>query len=278
VTIVGGNWPECLGQYFKDQNPAVRKNLEFFIALRNKIEHRSLPELDPEIFGECQAMLMNFESILCSQFGDRYAIRGGLSFALQFSRSAPKFHTSQAKSYSAIKAFVEKFRSSLDSEIQSNLSYSFKVFLVPKIGAHASKDSVAVEFVKYDPSKPEEMKQYERVVALIKPKHIQVANLGLLKATDAAKRIALALGRPFNLHHHRICYRHFNVRPPTNAPDPAACDTRYCIYDSLHRDYAYTEEWIGHLIKTLSDTATYDFLFAKKTALPKTTSGQEPAA
>jgi hypothetical protein len=187
----------------------------------NKIEHRSVPELDPEIFGECQAMLMNFESMLCGEFGDRYAIRGGLSFALQFSRSAPKFHASQAKSYSAIKAFVDKFRSSLNSEIQSDVSYSFKVFLVPKIGTHASKDSVAVEFVKYDPSKPEEMKQYERVVALIKPKHIQVANLGLLKASEVAKKVASTIGRPFNLHHHLICYRHFNVRPPTNAPDVA---------------------------------------------------------
>ncbi|MFQ5799931.1 MAG: DUF3644 domain-containing protein [Bacteroidota bacterium] len=51
---------ECLRQYYQNDNHAVRKNLEFFIALRNKSEHRSLPQLDTEIFGECQAMLMNF--------------------------------------------------------------------------------------------------------------------------------------------------------------------------------------------------------------------------
>ena len=56
---------ECLNQYFKtDTGNPVRKNLEFFIPLRNKIEHRSMPELDASIFGECQAMLLNFDEML----------------------------------------------------------------------------------------------------------------------------------------------------------------------------------------------------------------------
>jgi hypothetical protein len=80
----GWELKECLQQYYKGDNTAARKNLEFFIGLRNKIEHRSLAQLDAEIFGECQAMLLNFESLLVSEFGDRYAIRGGLTFALQF--------------------------------------------------------------------------------------------------------------------------------------------------------------------------------------------------
>lgn len=61
---------ECLRQFYRDQNPPTRKNLEFFIGLRNKIEHRFAPALDKEIFGECQAMLMNFEALLCSEFSD----------------------------------------------------------------------------------------------------------------------------------------------------------------------------------------------------------------
>ena len=38
--------------------PPSRKNIEFFLGLRNKIEHRYYPELDPALYGECQAMLM----------------------------------------------------------------------------------------------------------------------------------------------------------------------------------------------------------------------------
>ena len=55
---------DCLKVYFKEnkkEDLPILKNIEFFIPLRNKIEHRFMPELDPEIFGECQALLHNFE-------------------------------------------------------------------------------------------------------------------------------------------------------------------------------------------------------------------------
>ena len=45
---------ECLRQYYKEQSTAPRKNLEFFIALRNKIEHRFLPDLDVEILANAK--------------------------------------------------------------------------------------------------------------------------------------------------------------------------------------------------------------------------------
>ncbi len=109
---------ECLQQHYKANNPAARRNLDFFIGLRNKIEHRSLAQIDPEVFGECQAMLLNFESLLVSEFGDRYAIRGGLTFALQFSQVIPKSSSTPAAkatggAFKAIKQYVDAFRSSL---------------------------------------------------------------------------------------------------------------------------------------------------------------------
>jgi Protein of unknown function (DUF3644) len=257
---------ECLKQHYKDQSLALRKNLEFFIKLRNKIEHRSFPQLDTEIFGECQAMLINFETMLCEEFGERYALKTSLSFALQLSRSSPKLPKgkSEQRKFKAVKGFVDQFRSSLSTEVQSDLSYSFKVFLVPKVGNHAAKDAVAVEWVKYDPNKPEEMREYEKIVALIKPKEILVVNKGFLKPSQVTKRVAVGLGKPFNLSHHVVCWRHFNVRPPAGSGDPKACDSRYCVYDEAHRDYVYTEAWVDHLIKTMSDPALYDVLLAKK--------------
>ena len=257
---------ECLTQYFKDQNPPIRKNLEFFVVLRNKVEHRAMPEIDPEIFGECQALLLNYEEFIVSEFGDKYAIRGGLTFALQLTPTIKASPPSkrQLKDFRTVNAFIEQFRASLSDDILSNISYSFKVYLDPKIGSHAAKDSIAIEFVKYDPSKPEEMKQYDRIVAMIKPKQIPVANLGLLKPGEVVRRVKDALGCEFNMYHHQLCYRHFNARPKRESPDPSACDTRYCIYDSVHRDYLYTEEWVQHLIKSLSDKNTFEFLLKKK--------------
>lgn len=54
---------------------------------------------------------------------------------------------------------------------------SFKVFLIPKIHEHSKSSDLAVEFISFDKLKPEEMEQYARLVALIKPKEVTIANL-----------------------------------------------------------------------------------------------------
>lgn len=269
---------ECLQQYYKGDNPAGRKNLEFVIGLRNKIEHCSLSQLDPEVFGECQAMLLNFEALLVSEFGDRYAIRGSLTFALQFSKIAPRGQSTQAgrsqtKAFKAVRQYVDAFRSALSTEVQSDLAYSFKVYLVPKIGSHASKDAIAVEWIKYDPSKAEEMKQYEKVVAMIKPREIQVANLGLLKATQVANEVGRGLGTRFTTYDHKLCYEHFHVRPPRGAAEPSACNVQFCVYDDLHRDYCYKPEWVKFLTEKLADAATHATILGKKKTISKLASG-----
>ena len=113
---------ECIKQHFGDKHPAERKNLEFLIRLRNKIEHRHLPALDPTLYGECQAALLNLEDTLAKEFGSRYALQTQLAVSLQFSRIMPdaKGKAMQALTSNAaksVKDFVEKFRGKLDGSI-----------------------------------------------------------------------------------------------------------------------------------------------------------------
>jgi hypothetical protein len=264
---------ECLRQYYKEQSTAPRKNLEFFIALRNKIEHRFLSELDIEIFGECQAMLMNFEEVLSSEFGGKQALVGGLPYALQFSKAltptqVTAMRGSARQHLQSVKKFVTSFRSSLSDDVQSNASYSFKVFLVPKVGSQAKSSDIAIEFVRYDPTKPEEMKQYERVIALIKPKQVSVANLGGLKAGQVVERVASRLGRRFTMNSHARCWKHFNTRPGSKSSSPEQCDNRYCYFDVLHKDYVYTNAWVDFLAEKLGDATIYAIVVGGATPTP----------
>ena len=67
---------------------AVGSNLDFFIKLRNKIEHRTISkdEIGLVIFGECQYLLYNYENELIKLFRSEYAINESLAYSLQFSR------------------------------------------------------------------------------------------------------------------------------------------------------------------------------------------------
>lgn len=179
---------KCVSEFWKGAECAVSKNIEFFIGLRNQIEHALMPELDLEIFGECQALLINLESFLASEFGDKYALQDSLALSLQFSRlrneegdrAARLLHSSVAQD---VRTYVDKFRSSLSSDVLVDMKYSFKVFLVPNTGNHRSKDALAVEWVTYDPSDPESAATYTRTLGLIKKQHVPVANIVL--ASDA---------------------------------------------------------------------------------------------
>ena len=102
----------------KRLSEAVKNNLLFIIKLRNKIEHRHVEkaELETLIFGECQALLYNYESSMQSLFNSNYAINESLVFALQFSSMrSPEQQCASRKmltnEYQDIRAFIEKYRS-----------------------------------------------------------------------------------------------------------------------------------------------------------------------
>ena len=80
---------EYLRQFYGSDNPPERKNLEFLIGLRNKIEHRHIPELDPGLYGECQAALLNLEALIAGTFSARFALSEQLAVSLQFSGLVP---------------------------------------------------------------------------------------------------------------------------------------------------------------------------------------------
>ncbi|MDO8137798.1 MAG: DUF3644 domain-containing protein [Candidatus Brocadiales bacterium] len=261
---------ECLRQFYSSNNPSVRKNLEFLIGLRNKVEHRLMPQLDEGVFGECQACFINLEKLLCAEFGEKYALRTSLTFALQFSEvghplSSQAIRSASKKALRDVRSYVDKFRSNLSTDVLSSQEYSYKVFLVPKIGREEKSSDVAVEFVKYDPSKPEEMSKYERIVALIKPKYVSVSNLGGLRPSDVVKQVSKIFEKKFTMHSHIMCYRHFNARPKKGDPKPEFCDTRYCYYDQVHKDYIYTQAWIDFLVQELSKPEAYEKVLGKAT-------------
>ena len=259
----------CLGHFFGDEASPVWENLKLFIGLRNKIEHRSLPELDHRIFGESQAMLLNFEDILFLQFGPEHGLTESLSLALQFSHlrdpeqaeAICKLHQPLATD---IAEYIDSFRSSLSDEIRNDLAFSYRVYLIPKVANRESSSDLAVEFVKYSLDEPEEMKQYNRVVALVKPAVTQVANQGQLKASDVCRAVEPVVKEVcgpdvrFTASYHHVGAWHFyRIRPPQGAADPRKTNSRYCHYDDAHKDYVYTEAWKKFLIHEMKRPGQY---------------------
>ncbi|HVB22593.1 MAG TPA: DUF3644 domain-containing protein [Ktedonobacteraceae bacterium] len=246
---------ECADFYYKGETLPERENLRLLTKLRNKIEHRYLPQLDLTLSGHCQASLLNFEILLKKEFGPFFALGQSLALALQFSEIEPFQreiikHT-QAQEYDTIRTFIDAYQSNLPLDVLQSPQYSFRVYLIPRIGNHATSSDHAIEFVHYDPTKPEEMRQYEKDVAMIRERRVPVADQGKLRPTKVVKRVKDATGVSFTVNDHTKAWKLYNVRSKLHTAD--GCKTEYCQYSEAFNEYIYTEQWVAFLIKKVQD-------------------------
>ena len=249
---------ECLKQYFGGQNPAERKNLEFLVGLRNKIEHRHLPALDISLYGECQAALLNLEGLLVTEFGSKYALCDQLAVSLQFSQVIPSEKRQAAKvlaggAAKTVKDYVEKFRGALPSTVLNSMKYSFSVFLVPKVANRQSAADAAIQFIPVDEASKQELERLEKLNVLIREKHIPIANLDLFKPGSVLREVEGRVPFRVNMSTHTAAWKYFKVRPSGGDSHPERTRSEYCVYDSEHKDYLYRRAWVEKLVRELSE-------------------------
>lgn len=251
---------------FGDLDSATESNLNFFIKLRNKIEHRHIDkrEVDTLIFGECQSFLYNYETTLIKLFGEEYSINEALVYSLQFSQirtsTQDKANKSAlSKDLSDIVAFVERYRNTLDEAIYNSQEYSIKLIQIPKI-SNTNRADAAIEFVKWDALNEEDKAAYERLTVLVKDKTVRVeaSNVGRLKASEVVRKVNDALIKKIMTQNlHVVLYKLFKVRPANGALDPFETQAKFCLYDETHGDYVYQDSWVEFLINFLN-TDTYE--------------------
>lgn len=258
---------QCIKQYYQDREDPVKSNLECMIGLRNKIEHRYVPAFDAHITGECQAMLLNFDEFLVTEFSDFYAIRESLTVPLQTSNTRSESQITamkkfQGKHYDELMEYIDTFRDGLPDHIYQDLRYSFRVYLIPKLGNHITSSDTSFEFIRYDQTKPDDIEALRKLVVLIKDRQVPVANLGAYKPSGVARKVASLIGREFKVHHHTLAWKMYSARKAGCAPD--GCNTKFCQFDQVHNDYIYTQEWVDFLVGKLSNSAEYEKLLAFK--------------
>jgi len=250
----------CITKHGK-LSPSVVANLEFFIGLRNKIEHRHIDakEVDTLIFGECQALLYNYESTLVEWFGADYGLNENLAYSLQFSKMRVEEQKKANKALATqelqdVKKYIEDYRSALKGDVFDSQEYSIKLLQIPKV-SNTNRNDLAVEFVKWSELSEEDKENYEKLLAIVKDKIIvqEAVNTDRYKPGDVLKKLEKRAGLELSQYDHRCLYYIFSLRPISseNLP-PETTNTKYCLYDATHEDYVYTQKWIDFVHNLLT--------------------------
>ena len=247
---------KCIKKYEKYESlrKPVKANLQFFIGLRNKIEHRNIDkkEVDTSIFGECQSLLYNYENLLIHIFGKEHALNESLAFALQFSYMRHKKQEQASKSVLSaelqeIRRYIEEYRSNLSEDDFNSQEYSIKLIQVPKI-SNTNRHDLAITFVKEAELDPE---VFEQIATIIKDQRVLVEakNVGKILPGKVVEKVKSTTLPNFNQYDHRCLYTIFSVRPPGKDSNPGCTNSNFCHYDQVHKDYLYQESWVEFIVK-----------------------------
>lgn len=185
----------------------VRQNLELLLELRHEIEHRSTDRIDDALGPLMQACCINFNEAIRSWFGVQFGLERRLPIALQF----VTFDAAQAAGLkkatalpAAIASTMDAFHSKMSDDELTDLTFTYRVAFVPKLGSKANKSDIAVEFVK--PASEE-----ARAINAVLLKEVD-------KARYTARQVIIAMqeeGFPrFNQTHHTALWKELNGRDP----------------------------------------------------------------
>jgi hypothetical protein len=248
----------CVEERWPDPNDAVRKNLEFFIGLRNRIEHRHARQdknLALAVSGHAQALLLNFEAELTSTFGSSYSLANQLRFPIFVGTFTTEGTEALLKLRDrlpvSLKRFIADFHDGLKDEVAADARFELRLRVVLE-QTQRGGDALAIQFTRWDDMTDEERELVtelgRRGQAIIREQKRPVVGHGLLRPYEAEQKVAAAVPFRFTRHHFLRAWQIKKIRPLSDDPHPERTDERYCLYDQLSRSYGYTEAWVKWLI------------------------------
>jgi hypothetical protein len=258
---------KCIEQRWPSPNSPVRRNLELTVQLRNRIEHRFERGLMVAASGFAQALIMNFEAEIATNFGSAYSIADRVHIPVSlstFSREgAAAMASAQVLLPKRLRDFFIRYRAGLDDEVRNDQAFELRIEIVQKRSPKTEAD-LAVSFVREDELAGEELAAYralERVGRVIlRDKNRDVANLGWMKPAGASAAIQAGLGMRFGpFAEFPRAWKHFKVRPGSEVTGKrrAETDPEFCRYDEAHDDYLYSQKYVQFIVAELADPDTF---------------------
>lgn len=259
-----GDWlmrslQSLLNETYPETSP-IRRNVEFFLGLRHKIEHRNDRDVAAIVAGRVQAIVLNYEREVVRLFGADEGLASELRFPVFVGSitddAVQALKDVRARTPRSILDYIQDFDAALDPEVAGDMAYDFRIVLIPQLGPKTEAD-VAMTFVRLEELEPEQREQVEQALTIVREKLIPVANLGALLPNQVVRRVATELGSRFTSHDHTVCWQHFEVRPAGGSPTPERTKPEFCRWDAAFERHTYTEAWVNYLVRKLSDATEH---------------------
>ena len=256
-----------------DVRDPVRANIEFFIRLRNRVEHRYAKEqqaLAAAVTGQAQALLLNYEKELTDQFGMTSSLATRLRFPVfvgSFTTEGEKALLQLRKRLPApLRKFLAEYHANLDSAVSDDPRYEFRLRVLQEL-APKDPDALAIQYTRYDDLNEEERTAVERLGrkgnVIVRERVRNVAGADELSPMQVVKAVQARIPYRFTTDDFQRAWKTLKVRPATKSSQPARTDEKYSTYYKRTRDYGYKPAYVEKLVRECSTATGYRKLTGK---------------
>jgi hypothetical protein len=255
-----GDWlmkslSDLLGESYPKADP-IRLNVEFFLGLRHKIEHRYDHDVAALVAGKTQAFVLNYERELEKHFGGQECLGNELRLPIFVSSitddAVEAIKQVRTRVPRPVLDYVQDADAAVDPALAADNAYDFRLYLIPHTGPPSEADA-AMTFVRLEDLDDEQRAQVDAAMTIIREKQVPVSNLGSLLPNQVVERVKDQTSIRFNMSDHTRCWQRFEVRPPANSPDPQNTKPQFCRWDQAFERWVYTEAWVDYLVRKLGD-------------------------
>ena len=257
-----------------DDKDVVRANLEFFIALRNRVEHRFAAEqqaLLSVVSGQAQALLLNYDAELSNQFGVEHSLATKLRFPVfigSFTSEGEQALLQLRKRLPAsLRTFLANYHAGLDPAISEDPRYELRLRVLQEL-APKDPDALAVRFTRYDDLTGEERDLVEQLgrrgMVIVKERLRNVVGADELSPTQVVQQVHARVPYKFTMDDFQRAWKALRVRPASGAPHPERTEEKYATYYTRHRDYGYRPAYVEKLVRECATAEGYTRLTGKR--------------
>ncbi|MCW2634949.1 MAG: hypothetical protein JWQ99_1316 [Blastococcus sp.] len=250
----------CVVERWPSEKDPVRANLSFFIGLRNKIEHRYARQqqaLAAVVGGQAQALLLNYEEELTSQFGTKVSLATRLRFPVfigSFTEEGEKaLRRLRTELPASLRTFISEYTASLDESVTNDPHYELRLRVFQELASKPTPETFAIQYTRWGDMTDDEREMLKDMgkkgLVVTKERPRNIVGHGLKKPKDVIAEVQAQIPFRFHQGHFKKAREVLNLRPPAGDPNPERTDEKYCIYDKLNDNYGYTPAYVKKLVR-----------------------------
>lgn len=238
-------------------NSPVRANIEFFIGLRNQIEHRFQSSIMSATDPQTHALVINFETELVSKFGVGHSLGSFLHFPL-FVQTLTPSNLAVQKSLrrdlpEVTRNYITKFEKELSAEVSSSEEFAYRILLTPLKGPKTEAD-MALNFVRQDDLTPAEIAELagREGSVIIAEKYRNVVHGDEMLPKDAAMAVESSIPYHFPMNYFTRLRKKWQIGPISSGSDkPLPKSADYCLYSPAFGQFVYKPVLVERMAQAL---------------------------